>query len=47
MADTRTVTEILADPTTPAWIRNAIKRLRETSPNETALAEALHDLRTR
>lgn len=43
----RTVSEILADPQTPMWIRAALKRLRRNYPQFTALREAIHDLRAK
>jgi hypothetical protein len=41
----RTVAEILADPETPAWIKESIKRLRKSDPIYLAFIEALHDMR--
>ena len=41
----RTVTEIVANPETPAWIKDGIKRLRKADPIYLAFIEALHDMR--
>jgi len=39
------IPEILADPETPAWIKEGIKRLRKSDPIYLAFIEALHDMR--
>ena len=41
----RSVKAILADPATPAWIKETIVRLRQREPMLTAFYETLHDMR--
>lgn len=41
----RSVAEILADPQTPVWIKDGMKRLRKNDPSYAAFLEAFHDMR--
>ncbi len=46
MADSRSVAQIIADPQTPTWIKEAVQRFRKTNPSHAALLEAIHDIRS-
>jgi hypothetical protein len=44
---TRTVKQIMADPTTPSWIKNGVKKLRRSNPTYAVFLEVIHDYRIR